>query len=36
MHINYGMSIDYKAALSAFARKHSRRMTMLDVSSSHC
>ena len=31
MHFNYGMSIDYEAVLSAFARKHPRRMTMLDV-----
>ena len=31
MYFNYGMSIDYEAVLSAFARKHPRRMTMLDV-----
>ena len=31
MHFNYGMSIDYEAVLSAFARKHPRRMAMLDV-----
>ena len=31
MHFNHGMSIDYEAVLSIFARKHPRRMTMLDV-----
>ena len=36
LHLNYGMSIDYEELLSAFTRKHSRRMTMLDVSGSHC
>ena len=31
MHFNYGMSIDLEAVLSAFARQHPRRMTLLDV-----
>ena len=31
MHFNYGMPIDIEAVLSAFARQHPRRMTLLDV-----
>ena len=31
MHFNYGISIDYEAVLSAYARKDPSRMTMLDV-----
>ena len=38
IHFNYGISFDYEAGLSAFARKHLRRLTMLDVldSDSNC
>ena len=31
MHFNYGMELDYDAIICAFARKHPRRMSLLNV-----
>lgn len=31
LHFQYGMEIDYEAILDCFARKHPRRMTLLNI-----